>query len=122
MNHVHATEQKAKNIQAVTEEAAEGMRNRVEHVRDIVESVRDTAEVAFRDRPYLVPVAAGAVGLGIGLLLGSKLTRFMLCAAVGTLLTDTLGGEIKRMAGDFLSDFQKRLAEGEPEATAPVGQ
>lgn len=122
MNHVQATEKKAKKIQAVSEDAAEGLRDRVEHVRDIVENVRDKAEVAFRDKPYLVPVAAGAVGLGIGVLLGSKLTRFILFTAVGTLLSDALGGEIKRMAGDFIGEFQNRLGEGEGEAdTNAVG-
>jgi hypothetical protein len=90
----------------------------VEHVRDIVENVRDKAEVAFRDRPYLVPVAAGAVGLGIGVLLGSKITRFILFTAVGTILSDVLGGEIKRLAGDFIGEFQNRLGEGEAEAEA----
>lgn len=121
MNHVPATEKKAKKIQAVSEDAAEGLRERVEHVRDIVENVRDKAEVAFRDKPYLVPVAAGAVGLGIGVLLGSKLTRFVLFAAVGTLVSDALGGEIKRMAGDFIGELQNRLGEGESEADSSAG-
>ena len=116
MNHVQTTEKKAKKIQAVGADAAEQLRDRVEHVRDIVENVRDKAEIAFRDKPYLVPVAAGAVGLGIGVLLGSKITRFILFTAVGTVLSDVLGGEIKRIAGDFIGEFQNRLAEGEGEA------
>ncbi len=118
MDHVQTTEKKAKKIQAVGADAAEQLRDRVEHVRDIVENVRDKAEVAFRDKPYLVPVAAGAVGLGIGVLLGSKITRFILFTAVGTLLSDALGGEIKRMAGDFIGEFQNRLGEGKGEADA----
>jgi hypothetical protein len=122
MNHVQTTEKKAKKIQAVGEDAAEHLRDRVEQVRDIVENVRDKAEVAFRDRPYLVPVAAGAVGLGIGVLLGSKITRFILFTAVGTLLSDALGGEIKRMAGDFIGEFQNRLGEGGREAEAPAAE
>lgn len=112
MNHVQASERKAK-IQAASEEAAGQLRERVEHVRDIVENVRDRAEVAFRDRPYLIPVTAGAVGLGIGVLLGSKLTRFVLFTAVGALLSDTLGGEIRRMAGELMGELQNRLGEGE---------
>ena len=114
MNHVQASERKAK-IQAASEEAAGQLRERVEHVRDIVENVRDRAEVAFRDRPYLIPVTAGAVGLGIGVLLGSKLTRFVLFTAVGALLSDTLGGEIRRMAGELMGELQHRLGEGEGE-------
>jgi hypothetical protein len=115
MNQTPATEKKSKKIQEVTEEAGSHLRERVEHVRDIVETVRDKAEVAFRDKPYLVPVAAGAVGLGIGVLLGSKLTRFILFTAVGTILSEALGGEIKRMAGEFIGEFQNRLGEGEGE-------
>src|SRR6478672_3657830 len=121
MNHVQASARKAK-IQAAGEEAAGQLRDRVEHVRDIVENVRDKAEVAFRDRPYLVPVAAGAVGLGIGVLLGSKITRFILFSAVGAILSDTLGGEIKRMAGEFMGEFQNRLGEGEGEANASTAE
>lgn len=120
MNHVQGTGDKAKKIQAVGEEAGDQLRERVDQVRDMVENVRDKAEVAFRDRPYLVPVAAGAVGLGIGVLLGSKITRFILFTAVGTVLSDVLGGEIKRMAGDFIGEFQNRLGEGEGEADQPA--
>jgi hypothetical protein len=118
MNQVEGTEKKSKNIQAVGEEAAEGLRHRVEHVRDIVENVRDKAEVAFRDKPYLVPVTAGAVGFGLGVLLGSKITRFIVFTAVGTVLSDMFGGEIKRIASDFVGEFQNRLGEGEGEAEA----
>ncbi len=116
MNQVQATaKKKSKKIEAVGEEAALGLRERAEHVRDIVENVREKAEVAFRDKPYLVPVAAGAVGLGIGVLLGSKITRFILFTAVGTILSDALGGEIKRLAGDFMGEFKNQLGEGEEE-------
>ena len=83
MNTVQATEKKSKKIQATPEEPSAKLRGRVEHVRDIVENVREQAEVAFRDKPYLVPVAAGALGLGIGVLLGSKITRFIIFTAVG---------------------------------------
>lgn len=115
MNQVQAAEKKSKKVHAVAEDAGHQLRDRVEHVRDLVETVRDKAEVAFRDKPYLVPVAAGAVGLGIGVLLGSKITRFILFTAVGTILSDALGGEIKRMAGEFIGEFQNRLGEGEAE-------
>jgi hypothetical protein len=114
MDHVQATERKPK-IHGDNEEVAPQLRERVEHVRDIVEGVREKAEVAFRDRPYLVPVAAGAVGLGIGVLIGSKLTRFILFTAVGAILSDALGGEIKRLASDYVGELQNQLGEGEGE-------
>lgn len=113
MNHVQAAEQKAKEIHAVDEDGGEALRQRVEHVRDIVESVRDKAEVAFRDKPYLVPVTAGVVGFGIGVLVSSKLTRFLLCAAVGSLVSEAVGGEIKRIAGEFIGELHDRLDEGD---------
>lgn len=115
MNTTSTTEKKSKKIQPVAEEASAQLSERLEHVRDLVEDVRGKAEVAFRDKPYLVPVAAGVLGLGIGVLLGSRLTRFILFTAVGTILSDVLGGEIKRMAGDFVGEFQNRLGEGEGE-------
>jgi hypothetical protein len=122
MNHVQATEKKAKKIVAEEDDGGERLRDRVEHVRDLVENVRDKAEVAFRDKPYLLPVAAGAVGLGIGVLLGSKLTRFILFAAVGTLVSDALGGEIRRLAGDFVGELQNRLDEGDDESEASAAE
>ncbi len=88
------------------------LRERVERARDVVENVRERAEVAFRDKPYLVPVAAGAVGLGVGLLLGSRLMRFILFTAVGTVVSETLGGEIRRIAGDFMHEMQNRIEQG----------
>jgi tetrahydromethanopterin S-methyltransferase subunit F len=104
------------SMQARQNGAAESLKERVEHARDVVENIRDKAELALRDKPYLLPIAAGAVGLGIGVLLGSKLMRFIVFTAVGTLLSDTLGGEIKRISRDFMENLQERLgAEGEGE-------
>lgn len=113
MNSAQTVEKKAKKVETLSGDVAETVRDKVEQVRDIVENVRDKAEVTFRERPYLVPVAAGAVGFGVGLLFGSKLTRFLVVTAVGGLLSETIGSEIKRMAGEFMSEFQNRLTEGE---------
>lgn len=98
------------------------LEQRVARVRDIVDDVRDRAEVAFRDRPYLVPVAAGALGLGIGVLLGSRITRFILFTAIGSLLTEQLGGEIKRIGSGLVENLQKKLEEaqqGQPDGAGP---
>ena len=118
MNQSQVEGAKSKKIEDVGEDAAEGLRHRVEHVRDIVENVREKAEVAFRDRPYLVPLTAGAVGFGVGVLFGSKVTRFILFTAVGTVLSDVFGGEIKRIASELSSELQNRLGEGEGGAEA----
>lgn len=87
----------------------DAIRRRVEHARDVVENIRDRAEVAFREKPYLLPVTAGAVGFGVGVLLGSKITRFVLFTALGTVLSEALGGEIKRISRDFMENLQERL-------------
>jgi hypothetical protein len=99
------------NISEIQERGTEAIKERVENVRHMVDNVRDRAEIAFRDKPYLVPVAAGALGFGVGLLFGSKLIRFVLSTAVGTLLTESLGGEIKRLSKEFVGDLQERLEE-----------
>lgn len=116
MNYAQETGSKSKprkSSAASTTDAGEALRDRVEHVRDMVENVRDRAETAFREKPYLVPVAAGAAGFGVGLLFGSKMMRFFVMTAVGTVLTEAVGGEVRRLAGDFLTEFQHRLGEGE---------
>lgn len=111
---------KTKAAREVTVEAGEAIRDRMEHVRDVVEDVRERAEVTFREKPYLVPVAAGAVGFGVGLLFGSKITRFLVLTAVGTVMSEVVGGEVKRLAGDFFSEFQNRLTAGETEDSEEI--
>jgi hypothetical protein len=108
MNSVTGNDTSIQNGQA-------GIRQRVDHARDVVENVREKAELAFRDKPYLLPVAAGAVGFGVGMLFGSKIMRFVLFTAGATLLTETLGGEIKRMSKDFIADLQDRLGDDDGE-------
>lgn len=111
MNSVTGNDSSLQNGQA--REA--NIRQRVDQARDVVENVREKAEIAFREKPYLLPVAAGAVGLGVGMLLGSKIMRFVLFTAGATILTETLGGEIKRMSKDFIEDLQDRLGDDEDE-------
>jgi ElaB/YqjD/DUF883 family membrane-anchored ribosome-binding protein len=113
----HTTSENKAKLRHFGEDAREGvhenLRERVEHVRDIVENVRDRAEVAFREKPYLVPLTAGAVGFGIGVLFGSKVTRLIVLTAVGTIISETFGPELRRMAGQIAGELQHRLSEGE---------
>ncbi len=109
MNYPHGNEQAKRTV----EHARESLKERAARARDIVENVRDRAEDAFREKPYLAPVAAGALGLGIGLLLGSRLTRFILFTAVGTFVSETFGPEIKRLSRQLVGEIQRNLSQGE---------
>jgi hypothetical protein len=91
---------------------SESIKDRAARARHIVEQVRDRAEDTFREKPYMLPVAAGALGLGVGLLLGSKLTRFIVFTAVGTLIAETFGGELRQVARQLVGEFQKNLGQG----------
>ena len=119
MNQVHenASETKSKKSSSKAMQSGhDGMtalRDRVDQARDLFDNVKDKAETAFKEKPYLVPVTAGAVGFGVGLLFGSKLMRFVFLSAVGAVLTDALGGEVKRISSDFIGDLKSRLEEGE---------
>jgi hypothetical protein len=112
MNNLSGNEKSLQNGRARVDA---GIRERVDHARDVVETVREKAEVAFREKPYLLPVAAGAVGFGLGMVFGSKIMRFVVFTAGATILTETLGGEIKRMGRDFMEDLQDRLDDDEGE-------
>ncbi len=112
MNYAHGNNEANRNgidTRHITDE----LKDRAAHARDVLENVRDRAEETFREKPYLLPVAAGALGLGVGLLLGSKLTRFIVFTAVGTLVTETFGGEIRRLSRSLVGEFQKNLGQGE---------
>ena len=115
------TPEKKKTTIAKTEtseamsEVTENVKERLEQARDALEGARDRAVELFQERPYLAPVTAGAVGFGLGILCGSRLARFVVVTAVGAVVSDVVGGEVKRLAGDFMKDMQARLAEGERE-------
>jgi hypothetical protein len=82
------------------------LKQRVEHVRDIVDELRDRAEMAFHERPYLLPIATGALGLGIGLLIGSKLSRIILVAAAGAMMNDEVRGQLVRASRQVLRSIE----------------
>ena len=116
MNHVHGNGKSARPDRPThrmsISEMQGTLRGRVGNMRDIVENVRDHAESAFRDKPYLLPAAACALGVGIGLLMGSRITRFIVLTTVGAVISDVFGGELRRFGRDFIDDLQLRLAEG----------
>jgi len=101
-------EEKAENVEMA-------LRERVEQARDLVEDLRDRAEMAFHERPYLLPVATGALGLGVGILIGSKLSRLVLLTAAGALLSDTVRTQVAKISRDFIRDLGDRLEAGEGE-------
>jgi len=85
------------------------LEQRIEQARDLVEEIRDRAEIAMQERPYLLPVAAGALGLGVGVLIGSKLSRMIVIGAAGALLSDTLRTQVVRVAKEFVADLGDKL-------------
>ena len=110
---------KTKGIDAVeaVEEQVEhvetALKQRVDQVSDIVEDVRDRVEMAIHERPYLVPAAAGALGLGVGILIGSKLSRMLVLGAAGALLSDTVRTQVLKAGKQILSNLSEELDETE---------
>jgi ElaB/YqjD/DUF883 family membrane-anchored ribosome-binding protein len=110
---------KTKGIEAVeaVEEQVEhvetALKQRVDQVSDIVEDVRDRVEMAIHERPYLVPAAAGALGLGGGILNGSKLSRMLVHGAAGALLRDTVRTQVLKAGKQILSNLSEEIDETE---------
>jgi hypothetical protein len=96
-------------VPAPIEEGAAALHERVEKVRDMVEDFRDRAEMAFHERPYLLPVATGALGLGVGVLIGSKLSRVLFFTAAGALLSDGVRQQVARVSRDVLQSLGDKL-------------
>lgn len=98
-----------KSVEDKVENAEVALRERARQARDLVEDLRDRAEMAFHERPYLLPVATGALGLGVGVLIGSKLSRLVLLTAAGALLSDTVRGHVAKISRDFINDLGDKL-------------
>jgi len=107
---------KNKGLEAVEEQVENvgtALQERVSEARDIVEDLRDRAEMAIHERPYIVPVAAGAVGLGVGILIGSKLTRMIALGVAGALLSETVRTQLFAIGQDLIKGVSDKLDEGE---------
>ena len=105
---VGKTEEK---IEEQVTDTAQALEQGMTHARDIVEDLRDRAELAFHERPYLLPVATAAAGFGVGVLVGSKLTRALAIAAAGALLSDTVRGQVLRLSREWLNDIGAKMDE-----------
>jgi hypothetical protein len=90
------------------------LQERVEQVRDLVDDLRDRAEIAFHERPYLLPVATGALGLGVGVLIGSKLSRLLLLTAAGAMLSDQFRAELIRASRRLLDEIRSTTGDENP--------
>lgn len=107
---------KNKGLEAVEEQVEHvgtALQERVAEARDLVEDLRDRAEMAIHERPYIVPVAAGAVGLGVGILIGSKLSRMIALGVAGALLSDTVRTQIVAIGKDVIKNMSDKLDDVE---------
>lgn len=95
------------------ENAGDIVKQRFDSMKHVADDLRERAQDAFREKPYLVPVTAGAVGLGVGLLLGSKITRLVALAAVGAFVKETFAGDIQRITESLGENLRARLEETE---------
>ncbi len=103
--HVARSPSTTQALEQKVEGAEDVLRERVEQARDMALDLRERAEMLLHERPYLLPVATGALGFGLGLLVGSKLTRVLLFTAAGAMLSDKVRGQVARIGRDFIRDI-----------------
>ena len=103
----------ARAAEKTYDENKEAIQHRVDDVRDLVEDLRDRVELAFHERPYLLPVATGALGLGVGVLIGSKLSRVLFLAAAGAMLSDQVRGQLLQVSRQVIDNLTEGGRDGE---------
>jgi ElaB/YqjD/DUF883 family membrane-anchored ribosome-binding protein len=104
----------ARAAEKAYDENKEAIEHRVDDVRDLVEDLRDRVELAFHERPYLLPVATGALGLGVGVLIGSKLSRVLFVAAAGAMLSDQVRGQLLQIGRQVIDNLgEGRVGDGQ---------
>jgi ElaB/YqjD/DUF883 family membrane-anchored ribosome-binding protein len=106
---------KLKNESARADKMAQATKHDIEHrveqVRELVDDIRDRAEMIFHEKPYLLPVATGAVGLGVGILIGSRLSRVLFFTAAGAMLSDTIRHRLITISKEFLQDLDGGMSQ-----------
>lgn len=120
MNNAHGVEEtpkkRAKKEKAEhpvdvagAEEVVQSLEQRFASARDMIEDVRERADVVMREHPYAVPLAAGAVGVGIGVLLSSKITRYVFMTAAGALASEALAPQLKVIGKQVIASVQDKI-------------
>lgn len=99
------------DVAAGAEEISQSLQQRFAQARDVIEDVRERADVVMREHPYAVPLAAGAVGVGVGVLLSSKITRYVFMTAAGTLLSEAFAPQLKTIGKQVLASMQDKISE-----------
>jgi len=114
---------KNKSVEAVEHEVEQvetAIKQRVEQVGDVVEDIRDKVEMVLHERPYLLPAAAGALGLGVGVLIGSKLSRMLVLGAAGAMLSDTVRAQAIKFGKELFNNLSESLETDSEDVEEPT--
>jgi|GEM_PF-2200594 len=89
----------------------------------IARDARDRLQDVIEKRPLAIPLAAAAIGVGIGALWGSKLARFVVLSAIGGAIADSLSHDLQRITRDVIDEMRERLDDvaraDEPDEVSP---